>query len=424
MQRGTQILLLAITLAPMATMAQEGARPSPARLTLGELERMALEHHPAPRQAAAEIRAARGRRIQAGLPPNPSIGYEGDEIARGPIIRGGEHGGFLEIPVVLGKLRTDRAVAAQEERQAIIAAEAERYRLLAEVQSAYYATLVAERRVALQQRLAELARDAVAVSVQLENVGQADRPDRLAAEVEAERAEVALSMARIRRDAAWQELAAAVGIPSLDRTELEDTLDQGLPRFDFTRLLGELEQASPDLKRVRIEVERAELALRRARAERIPDLQLRGGLRYNRELLEVGNRPVGLEGFADVGIRLPVFNQNQGNIAAAQAELERARLEVERVRLALRTRLTRISERHLSGLAQIERLRDQMIPRAQRSYELYLKSYRTMTAAYPQVLVAQRTLFQLQVEYLDSLETFWQTVARLRGLLLTEPVTQ
>ena len=40
-----------------------------------------------------------------------------------------------------------------------------------------------------------------------------------------------------------------------------------------------------------------------------------------------------------------------------------------------------------------------MIPRAQRAYQLYLEKYRSMASAYPQVIVSQRTLFQLRVAY-------------------------
>ncbi len=41
-----------------------------------------------------------------------------------------------------------------------------------------------------------------------------------------------------------------------------------------------------------------------------------------------------------------------------------------------------------------------MIPRAQQAYDLYLNNFRQMAAAYPQVLIAQRNLFQLQQDYI------------------------
>ena len=51
------------------------------------------------------------------------------------------------------------------------------------------------------------------------------------------------------------------------------------------------------------------------------------------------------------------------------------------------------------------------IGRAQRGY---LARYREMAAAYPQVLVAQRTLFQMTAEYLDNVEEAWRAALRVQ----------
>ena len=62
--------------------------------------------------------------------------------------------------------------------------------------------------------------------------------------------------------------------------------------------------------------------------------------------------------------------------------------------------------------------RQQIIPRAQQAYDLYLTRFRQMAAAYPQVLIAQRTLFQSRTEYIGALVELWQNVTQLQGLLL------
>src|SRR5262245_15642759 len=50
-------------------------------LTLENLEQMALKNNPTLAQAEAAIQAAEGRRRQAGLWPNPIVGYEGEGLA-------------------------------------------------------------------------------------------------------------------------------------------------------------------------------------------------------------------------------------------------------------------------------------------------------------------------------------------------------
>ena len=81
---------------------------------------------------------------------------------------------------------------------------------------------------------------------------------------------------------------------------------------------------------------RAEASLARAKREPIPDLQLRGGLQQNRELDATTNRPIGLQGFAEVGVQIPIFNWTLGNVQASCANVERAQHEVQRVQLVLR----------------------------------------------------------------------------------------
>ena len=145
---------------------------------------------------------------------------------------------------------------------------------------------------------------------------------------------------------------------------------------------------------------------------------VRGGLRYNRELLERGGTPVGLEGFFEVGVEIPLFNRNQGGVAEAQANIELAEHEVERVRLSLRRRLATAHNDYQDAVDEVEQYRNHILPRARRAHELYLDSFRKMAAAYPQVLIAQRNLFQAREDYIEALVNLWQSVVQIRGQLL------
>ena len=64
-----------------------------------------------------------------------------------------------------------------------------------------------------------------------------------------------------------------------------------------------------------------------------------------------------------------------------------------------------------------EAYRTDILPRAEEAYTLYLSRYREMAAAYAQVLMAQRNLFELSAEYLDRLRQAWQSAIRLQGPL-------
>jgi len=413
-----------------AVLAQQQPRrdvlPSGPPLKLEDLEAMALQRNPTLAQAEAAVRAAAGRQRQAGLFPNPVAGYFVDEFAFRSPGETAEHGAFIEQTIPLGgKLSKARNVFARERDQAVINAEAQRLRIANSIRVLYYETLGAQRLVQLRADLSQLARETVATTKELYNVGQADRSDQLQSEIEAERAEIDFLNAQNDWLGAWQTLAATVGNPSLAPATLAGSADDDLTPLNEAQLLDTLLQQSPDVRVARATVERARAVLARARAQRVPDLFVRGGLGYSYDRFEapsfslVGQRK-GLEGQLQVGVNVPLFNRNQGGIAAADAEVAIAERDVERVQLLLRTRFAAGFREYRNAQQVVERYRTQIIPRAREAYELQLQNFRGMAAAYPQVLTAQRTLFQVEVEYAKALVQLRAQAVGLRGFLLQD----
>lgn len=403
------------------TAPNPDSRTAIAALTLADLERMALAHNPTLPEAQSDVRASEGRKLQSGLYPNPTIGYEGREINTGPVYRGGEHGLFVQEPIVTGgKLGLSRKVFAKEAEQAQSEAAAQRQRVLNSVRIAYYRALGAQERVQLTSDLADLARRAATTSAELANVGQADQPDVLEARVEAGRARLDLLAAQSAQESVWQELAATVGDPALPMSTLAGKLDDPLPAIDPKQALATILSQSPEVQTATEGVTRAEEALKRARAEKLPDVQLRGGVDYNRELLGLMNAPVGWEGEAEVGVQIPLFNRNQGNVRTADAELTHAHEELERVQLALRSNFAAAFHDYSESAEVVSAYRGQILPDAESAYQLYLAKYREMAAAYPQVLIAQRTWFQLREEYTTALVREWESAVAIQGFLLTD----
>lgn len=390
-------------------------------LNLDDLEQMALKNNPTLAQASAAIQAAEGRRKQAGLWPNPIVGYEAEGLAFNPDVRANRSGQyvFVEQNILLGgKLGKSKNIALQEKGQAQAGAEAQRLRVVNTVRTLYYEALGAQQMVDLRRQLADLTREAVGISDELFNVGQSDRPDVLAAEVEQQRAELDLLRAQNDFNRVWQILTAVVGNSQLKAARLEGNLEAEAPKLEQDEMLARLLKESPEMKQAVAGVERAKAVIRRAKAEPIPDLYLRGSIGNNNEFEEFSGFRVGKEARVEAGVRIPIFNRNQGNIAAAKAELTNAEAEVQRVELALRARLAESFNRYLTSLGTASRYQREMLPRAQKAYELYLAKFRQMGAAYPQVLISQRTLFQLRAEYVSSLVQLWQNVTELRGMLL------
>jgi len=403
---------------PHMGLAQE--HPEGALFTLDQAQRIAGDSNPTLRQAQAEIRAAKAHQQQSGLYPNPSVGYTGDEI-RGGSINGGKQGFFLEETIVTGgKLGKSREVYAQEIRIAEMETEEQKLRVESAVKTAFLRVLAAQELLEVRRELGRINQDYADTQRQLFNTGQADETEVLDAEVEAQRLRIAARMQENTLREEWRSLAAVIGRPDLPQATVSGDLERNWPELNEEQAVEQLAAQSPATRIADATATRAQAEIVRARSQIIPDVQLRGGLQYNNEPLGSAPHAIGWEGLAEVNVQLPLFNRNQGNVAAANAELDRAQLEKQRVALTLRERATSIVDQYANAKLMATAYRDELLPRATKAYTLMFQKYGLMLAAYPRVIQSQRKLFDLQAEYIAALENVWTTGIALQGFLLTD----
>jgi cobalt-zinc-cadmium efflux system outer membrane protein len=416
MRRAAAFCVVVLVAAEVA--AQQPASGANAGITLAELEKLAIESNPTMRAAQARIDAARGRARQAGAWPNPTIGVN---IEEQPFRETEPHrstGVFAEQAILLGgKLRLGRAVFDRTVDRSEAELELQRQRIVSTVRRVFFQSLTVNRRIEVQERLAALASEAVSITAQLFNVGAADRPDFLESEIEARRVQLDLNAAKNRSVALRQQLAAVVGSADVAGRSLGGSLEETLPEIVRTTALRTLLDDSPQIRAARAEVARTHALTALARRETFPDLFLRGGVSNHRERSEGDGRAIGWEGALEAGISIPLFNRNAGGVAAARAEEVRAQADLQRLEWSLQAGLAAEFASYLTALNDAEAYRTEILPRAEEAYRLYLTSYRQMAAAYPQVLIAQRNLFELSTRYLQSLEDGWQAALRIQGFL-------
>ncbi len=387
-------------------------------MSLADFETLADANNPTLKQANTLVRRSQEQARQAGLYPNPTVGYQGEEI-RGGSFGGGEQGGFVQQSIVLGgKLGLRRNVFEQQKRSDQIGVQEQTYRVHGDIQQAFYDALTAQATVQLRQRLLGIALDAVETVHQLANVGQADAPDILQTEVEAEQAKVDYVTAQRQYLQAFHVLATFAGKGALPVGPLQGELET-TPDLNADQMVDSIVADSPTVKRAQQEATVAQARLKSAKREPVPDLQLRAGESYSFEQLENSHKAVGPMSFASAGINIPLWNRNQGNVEAAKAEIERANQEVLREQLSLRQQAAPLAQSYSSAKFEAERYKTQLIPRAARAYELYLKKYQNMAQAYPQVLVSQRTYFQLQISYIMALHDVWRDAIALQNYTLS-----
>jgi cobalt-zinc-cadmium efflux system outer membrane protein len=403
---------------PRLGRAQEN--PATPLFTLDQAQSLAAACNPTLRQAETEIHAAKARQQQSGLYPNPTVGYTGDEI-RGGSINSGKQGFFVEQTIVTGgKLARGKDVYAKEVQLAEIEAREQKMRVETSVKTAFYRVLAAQELLEARRDLAKIEQDYATAQRQLFNTGQADESELLDAELEAQRLRL---FARIQENSLreeWRSLAAVIGRPDLPLATVAGDLEHNWPDLNEDQAAETIATQSPATRIAEAEAARAAAMLVRAKREPIPDLQLRGGLEYNNEPL--GNAPyaVGWEGIAEVGVQIPVFNRNQGNVAADSAALDRANLEKQRIALTLRDRAASAVDEYSSARLTALEYRDEILPRAKKAYTFLVEKYGLMLTANLHVLESQRKLFTLETEYIVSLENLWTTGLALQGFLLTD----
>jgi cobalt-zinc-cadmium efflux system outer membrane protein len=385
-------------------------------MTLTELEDMAQQCNPTLVQAAARAQAAEGEACQAGLCPNPVAGYRATEI--GDEGHAGQQGGFVGQEIVTGgKRQLSRQVALQEVQQARWEFEAQRRRVLTDVRRGYFDVLVAQSTVDLAQQLVHIGQEGVATAEKLMQAKEVARFDVLQARIEADSARVVAERARNRYQAAWRSLAAVAGIPDLQPTRLAGDVRDGLTPLTWEESLARLLTDSPVLAGARAGVCRAQAALARQCAERTPNLNVETAVQYDNATNYT---------FADVqvGMPIPVFNRNQGNILKAQSELAAAQQNVRRVELELQQRLAVVFEQYTNARYQVEKYTQDIIPNAKASLDLVTSGYQQGEFNYLTLLTAQRTYFQANAAYLEALRELRFATATIEGSLLSDSLQE
>lgn len=189
--------------------------------------------------------------------------------------------------------------------------------LVAQVRTAHADAATADRRVALAAENAGLARQLADITDARLREGDISELEARAPRTDASRTEVLRRAAEADRDLAWLTLAALIGLdraaPQLQPQTSAASMTSACV-VDDSRFKEAL-ASRPDVRAAEIAIEAAGA---KARWERSRVLAFIGVLDANAK---------GSEGFEmgpGINLDIPIFNRNQGGVARAEAEMERA----------------------------------------------------------------------------------------------------
>ncbi|MEZ5396750.1 MAG: hypothetical protein R2724_28730 [Bryobacterales bacterium] len=116
---------------------------------------------------------------------------------------------------------------------------------------------------------------------------------------------------------------------------------------------------------------------------------------------------------------MPLFDRKRGAIQPPKRAWKPPQPKRNAYKLSLNQRMADAYRHYASSTALAGRYRDIMLPKAQQSLrDVLCKTSVAVSGAYPQVLIAQRNWFQLQRDYVRTLERVWTSALLIDGLLL------
>ena len=361
-------------------------------------------------KAAADVEAARGRAVQAGLYPNP-IAQGGATQAAGDESQ--YYFGLSQEIVTKHKLKLNQAAAYRETYQAELAFVRTRFELLTSVRQTFFVALTAQRKVEVLTRLVEITRKSAEAAKQLLAAGETSRADLLLFEIELEKAEVVLQNTESQLVAARRQLAAAIGIRTLKIENLTGNLKDS-PSDSIIQLLDDAYVPyNADVQIAEQEIERTRLILRRAQVEPFPNVTVYGGYQYQVV-------PIHDMGLFSASIPVPVWNRNQGNIASAQAQIIKATAHVSQVQNQISGRMAELIGRYQVADQQVKRYEERIIPKAREGVTITQAGFAQGTLDSFRLLQSQRGLIDSNLGYIMALESRWIAAADLAGLAQLE----
>lgn len=376
--------------------------PLPTTLTLSQALDEAEARSPAVIAARAGVAAAQSRLRQAGFGPNPELSVQAENfLGTGAYsrFRGTELTVSINQRLDLGGRRSARRAGAQA---GLVAAELRLFAARADLAQSVrqqFAAAVATReqlRIArdVETRALELAR----VAGILVDAGREPPLRAIRARAAAAQASAARQAAEADEATARRTLAALFGVeepPASVVSELED------PKIAPIQAEQTLE-----VLLARADVALAEAVLQQELA--VPRLDPAIGIGV-RHLQETGDRTL-LAGFS---LPIPIRNGNQGNIAAARAEVAAASARLSGALATAAVRLSNAEANLAAANTRLAALELSAIPEAQEALRLAELSYRAGKIQLVELLDAQAALATVEGDVVQARRARAEAVAEL-----------
>jgi cobalt-zinc-cadmium efflux system outer membrane protein len=351
----------------------------------------------------ADVEAAEALVGQARLRPNPEASFEAENIVGTGAYSGlqsSEYTLSAGLPIELGGKRGARIRAAEAALEvARLTGQLSVADVGLAVRQRYVAAVAAEQRVELAQGVYDRNRELLRVASALVDAGREPPLHSLRAEAELAQAEAELKAAQA--EALSTRFVLGAMIPGEDVPVVGSIFPELRPPYS---VLGDYSGIEPRLARAERDAAQESVGLERSLGR--PDLTASAGVRR----FEESNDQAFVVG---VSIPLPLWNRNQGNIAAAEAKV-RAATARETVALAdYQQQVAEARAAYLAAEAKADTLEEKSLPQAEEALRLADIGYRNGKFPLIEVLGAADARDEIRHDLIDAREAQGKAAALL-----------
>jgi len=370
-------------------------------LTLDESLRLALMNNPGLQAAFRDIGVARADLVQSGLLTNPSLSLA--LALPSPRDNNNTQAAVAQNIVELWTIPVRKRAAERALDAAILTVAHRAVQLAADTRAAYYLGVgaghirrIADENIGVAKRLLDAAEARRAAGTAGDLDLNLARGSFVNAEVEAEKA-------RLDEIAALYQLSQFLGLDiRSEKLQLTDPLPQPPSAALVDAPVVQLARSS------RLDVRAADKAVEAARAR--VELQKRSMLT---SLSPGGAWWSPADSGPTLSLTLPIFDQNQAQIARAQFSLEKAEKERDALVLTVTQAIRETLARAETNWRIARTFEDELVPQTAKSLEMSQESYRAGKTTLLVVLESQRALLDAQRSSVSARQAAAISVAEL-----------
>jgi cobalt-zinc-cadmium efflux system outer membrane protein len=368
-------------------------------------------------QAARFVAAqARARLVQAGLLPNPRL-----ELANKNDVLFSNEGeytasvGFSQQFPVAGRIARQKDVARIDIDLASAEIREAEWKLAGEIANGFYAAVALNRQIEARNRVLEFDQTLLDAARKRFSAAEVSELDVNMAQLDLQRVTQERALLLGERTAQLEHLNQQLGRTAGQPLTLDDTLPSSEPLSSLSDLQRRALERRPDLRSAVLKAERARADTKLARAETWEDWSVSLGVERSR-LSITGAPPQPSTNALSLGLSvpLPVFDQKQGRIAETIASGAQANAQIAALRLSIGNEVA-------SAVAEMKRLQQVMVeyqrtmlPTSERNVGVAQQGYSRGQVAIADVVQAARQQSEITVAYLNTLNLYFQALAKLR----------